>query len=106
MYRRVQGKLDRIMRLVHEKLTRVRVIRAFNREEKKFSRLEKIPKRWIKRSKRWVASQGHESYYVCDCEVALIVILYGGAIKVDTGTLTKGSHCFNKLHVSNSSKSS
>ena len=45
MYRRVQGKLDRIMRLVHENLLGVRVIRAFNREKKKFSRLEKILKR-------------------------------------------------------------
>ena len=40
-----QGQLDRIMRLVHENLLGVRVIRAFNREEKKFSRLEKILKR-------------------------------------------------------------
>ena len=45
MYRRVQEKLDRIMRLVHENLLGVRVIRAFNREEKEFSHLEKIPKR-------------------------------------------------------------
>ncbi len=34
MYRRVQGKLDRIMHLVRENYS-VCVIRAFNREEKK-----------------------------------------------------------------------
>ena len=36
--------------------------------------------------------------------VALIVILYGGRLKVDTGTLTKGEViALTKLHVSNSS---
>ena len=82
MYRRVQDRLDRIMRLVHENLLGVRVIRAFNREEKET----------LNQAQQKVSglSGAMNPITFVIVNVALIVILYGGAIKVDTGTLSKG----------------
>ncbi len=67
------------------KLTPVlRVIRAFNHEEKKFSRLGEY------RSVESSATKGDGlSRAANPITFVIIVILYGGAIKVDTGTLTR-----------------
>lgn len=91
MYRRVQGKLDRIMRLVHENLLGVRVIRAFNREEKEIQSFREDTEALNQAQQKVSGISGamNPITFVI-VNVALIVILYGGAIKVDTGTLTKG----------------
>ena len=91
MYRRVQGKLDRIMRLVHENLLGVRVIRAFNREEKEIQSFREDTEALNQAQQKVSGVSGamNPITFVI-VNVALIVILYGGAIKVDTGTLTKG----------------
>ena len=91
MYRRVQGKLDRIMRLVHENLLGVRVIRAFNREEKEIQSFREDSEALNQAQQKVSGLSGamNPITFVI-VNVALIVILYGGAIKVDTGTLTKG----------------
>ena len=91
MYRRVQGKLDRIMRLVHENLLGVRVIRAFNREEKEIQSFREDTEA-LNQSQQKVSglSGAMNPITFVIVNVALIVILYGGASKVDTGTLTKG----------------
>ena len=91
MYRRVQGQLDRIMRLVHENLLGVRVIRAFNREEKEIQSFREDTEALNQAQQKVSALSGamNPITFVI-VNVALIVILYGGAIKVDTGTLTKG----------------
>jgi len=91
MYRRVQGKLDRIMRLVHENLLGVRVIRAFNREEKEIQSFREDTEALNQAQQKVSGLSGamNPITFVI-VNVALIVILYGGAIKVDTGTLTKG----------------
>ena len=91
MYRRVQGQLDRIMRLVHENLLGVRVIRAFNREEKEIQTFRENTEA-LNQSQQKVSglSGAMNPITFVIVNVALIVILYGGAIKVDTGTLTKG----------------
>lgn len=91
MYRRVQGKLDRIMRLVHENLLGVRVIRAFNREEKEIQSFREDTESLNQAQQKVSGLSGamNPITFVI-VNVALIVILYGGAIKVDTGTLTKG----------------
>lgn len=91
MYRRVQGKLDRIMRLVHENLLGVRVIRAFNREEKEIHTFREDTETLNQaQQKVSVLSGAMNPITFVIVNVALIVILYGGAIKVDTGTLSKG----------------
>ena len=91
MYRRVQGQLDRIMRLVHENLLGVRVVRAFNREEKEIQSFREDTEALNQAQQKVSALSGamNPITFVI-VNVALIVILYGGAIKVDTGTLTKG----------------
>ena len=91
MYRRVQGKLDRIMRLVHENLLGVRVIRAFNREEKEIQSFREDTEALNQAQQKVSGLSGamNPITFVI-VNVALIVILYGGAIKVDIGTLTKG----------------
>ena len=91
MYRRVQGQLDRIMRSVHENLLGVRVIRAFNREEKEIQSFREDTEALNQAQQKVSALSGamNPITFVI-VNVALIVILYGGAIKVDTGTLTKG----------------
>lgn len=91
MYRRVQGKLDRIMRIVHENLLGVRVIRAFNREDKEIQTFRENTEALNQAQQKVSGLSGamNPITFVI-VNVALIVILYGGAIKVDTGTLTKG----------------
>ena len=91
MYRRVQGQLDRIMRLVHENLLGVRVIRAFNREEKEIHTFREDTETLNQAQQKVSGLSGamNPITFVI-VNVALIVILYGGAIKVDTGTLSKG----------------
>ena len=91
MYRRVQGKLDRIMRLVHENSLGVRVIRAFNREQKEIQSFREDTEALNQAQQKVSGLSGamNPITFVI-VNVALIVILYGGAIKVDTGTLTKG----------------
>ena len=91
MYRRVQGQLDRIMRIVHENLLGVRVIRAFNRKEKEIQSFREDTEALNQAQQKVSALSGamNPITFVI-VNVALMVILYNGAIKVDTGTLTKG----------------
>ena len=91
MYRRVQGQLDRIMRLVHENLLGVRVVRAFNREEKEIQSFREDTEALNQAQQKVSALSGamNPITFVI-VNLALIVILYSGAIKVDTGTLSKG----------------
>ena len=91
MYRRVQDRLDRIMRLVHENLLGVRVIRAFNLEEKEIHTFREDTETLNQAQQKVSGLSGamNPITFVI-VNVALIVILYGGAIKVDTGTLSKG----------------
>lgn len=91
MYRRVQGQIDRIMRLVHENLLGVRVVRAFNREEKEIQSFREDTEALNHAQQKVSALSGamNPITFVI-VNVALMVILYNGAIKVDTGTLSKG----------------
>ena len=92
MYRRVQDRLDRIMRLVHENLLGVRVIRAFNREEKEIHTFREDTETLNQAQQKVSGLSGamNPITFVI-VNVALIVILYGGAIKVDTGPCSKGT---------------
>mgnify|MGYP000863515027 CR=1 FL=1 len=91
MYRRVQGQLDRIMRIVHENLLGVRVIRAFNREEKEIQTFRENTEALNQAQQKVSGLSGamNPITFVI-VNMVLIVILYSGAIKVDTGTLSKG----------------
>ena len=91
MYRRVQERLDKIMRLVHENLLGVRVIRAFNREEKEIHTFREKTEALNQAQQKVSGLSGTMNPITfIIVNIALVVILYNGAIKVDTGTLTKG----------------
>ena len=91
LYKKVQGKLDRVTTATRETLTGARVLRAFCKEEdeifeynKKNGELTKVQLFVGKIS----ALMNPLTYAVINA--AIIVLLYVGAIKIDGGTLTQG----------------
>lgn len=91
MYKRVQSKLDNILKITRENLTGVRVIRAFRAE-----RAEK--ERFNSENKSLMQSQLHAggvsalmnplTYIIVN--LSIVYIIYTGAVGVDTGRLTQG----------------
>lgn len=91
LYKKVQGKLDKVTTATREMLTGARVLRAFCKEEdevseynKKNAELTKIQLFVGKIS----ALMNPLTYAVINA--AIIILLYVGAIKIDGGTLTQG----------------
>ncbi|MDE5729558.1 MAG: ABC transporter ATP-binding protein/permease [Clostridia bacterium] len=91
LYKKVQGKLDKVTTATRETLTGARVLRAFCKEEdeiaaynKKNGELTKVQLFVGKIS----ALMNPLTYAVINA--AIIVLLYVGAIKIDGGTLTQG----------------
>ncbi len=91
LYTRVQKLLDKSILTVRENLGGVRVIRAFNMQEGEKRRFETesldYADQSLKASK--ISALLNPITFVI-VNVALVVILYSGAIKVDIGTITKG----------------
>ena len=90
-YRKIQSSLDEVTRETKENLTGVRVIRAFTGEEKQVEdfnqKNEKNTKLQIFVSK--VSSLMNPLTYLV-VNIGIILILYFGGLKVDTGSLTNG----------------
>ncbi|MDD7735392.1 MAG: ABC transporter ATP-binding protein [Bacillales bacterium] len=90
-YRKIQSSLDEVTRETKENLTGVRVIRAFTGEEKQVEdfnqKNEKNTKLQIFVSK--VSSLMNPLTYLI-INIGIILILYFGGIKVNTGSLTNG----------------
>ena len=90
-YRSVQRNLDSITASVRENLSGVRVIRAFNLEEKekgKFSAINKLMLRTqLLSAKVSVLTNPLTSVVI---NGGIIALLYTGAIRVDSGSLTQG----------------
>ncbi len=91
LYRKVQAKLDSILRITRENLNGTRVIRAFNKEEKEIAdfaennaALEKVQLFAGKIS----ALLNPITFVVIN--VAMVVLIYTGALQVDGGILTRG----------------
>ncbi len=91
MYKGVQSGVDRVTRGVRENLTGVRVIRAFcneEREKQEFSRsLEGLNKAQKAVGK---ISALMNPVTLAIINIAIILLLYVGAVRVDTGKLTQG----------------
>ena len=91
LYKKVQGKLDRVLNTSRENLSGVRVIRAFGLEEsekKKFhSQTEDLSK-----SQKFVgrisAIMNPATYAIVNISIAILI--WQGAIQVDHGNLTQG----------------
>ena len=91
MYRRVQGQLDSVTAATRENLTGVRVIRAFCKEESEtgaFNRRNQLLTRMQLAVGRVSAAMNPVTYVVIN--VAVILLLQAGAIRVNAGTLTQG----------------
>ena len=91
LYRKVQGNLDGITAYTRESLTGARVIRAFCNEEKEIAAYN-AQNSALKHSQTvagWVSALMNPLTYAV-INAGVIALLYTGAIKVESGTLTTG----------------
>ena len=91
MYKKVQGSLDKVLSTTRENLTGARVIRAFNKEKEEIEGFEE-KNRILSDMQLFVgkisALTNPVTYIIIN--VATIVLLYSGAIRVNEGTITQG----------------
>ena len=91
LYKKVQAGLDRVLGRTRENLTGVRVIRAFNREDEEqeaFTRENQALTRMQMFVGRISACMNPVTYIIVN--VATIVLIWTGAVRVDSGVLTQG----------------
>lgn len=92
LYKKVQGALDRVLGKTRENLTGVRVLRAFHKEEdevKEFDIENSTLTVLQNRVGRISALMNPITYIVVN--IATVVLIYSGAIRVNIGTLSQGS---------------
>ncbi len=91
LYKKVQQHLDTVLRRTRENLTGVRVIRAFNLENKEKDAFEKDNLALTAANKlvgRFSALTNPLTYVLIN--LATAVLLYSGAVRVNAGHLTQG----------------
>ncbi len=91
LYKKVQSGLDRVLGRTRENLTGVRVIRAFNREDEERAAFTEENQALTKMQMfvgRFSACMNPVTYIIING--AVIVLLWTGAVQVDTGILTQG----------------
>lgn len=92
LYKKVQGKLDKVLGRTRENLTGVRVIRAFCKEESETAAFDG-DNRQLTKSQLFVgrisALLNPLTYVLIN--VAILVLLWTGAIRVEHGLLTQGT---------------
>ena len=91
-YKTVQSGLDKVLGATRENLTGVRVIRAFGREEAETQRFETENNALTKLQDhvgRVSALMNPVTYVIIN--LAAVVLLWVGAIRVDTGIITQGA---------------
>lgn len=92
LYKKVQGKLDRVTLSTRETLTGARVIRAFCQEEDEIAEYNNRNNQLTKAQLfvgKISALMNPFTYAIIN--VSIIVLLYVGAIKVDGGVLSQGN---------------
>lgn len=91
MYKKVQAYLDRVLGTTRENLTGARVIRAFNKEQEEIDSFEEKNSA-LANMQLFVgkisALTNPVTYVIIN--VATLVLLYTGVIRVDAGTITQG----------------
>lgn len=91
LYKKVQEKLDAVLGITRENLTGARVIRAFNKEN---SEIESFREKneGLTAAQLFVgkisALMNPVTYVIIN--VATVVLIYTGAVRVDTGVITQG----------------
>ncbi len=92
MYKHVQKQLDCVLRKTRENLTGVRVIRAFGKEEDEMAEFEKQNDA-LTRIQQYVGKisglMNPITYIMIN--VAIVVLIYIGAVQVEYGILTQGA---------------
>lgn len=91
LFKKVQARLDQVLGITRENLTGVRVIRAFGEEEheiQKFDEGTDALKHMQMAAARFSALMNPLTYVVVNG--GLIVLIYVGAVRVETGLLTSG----------------
>ena len=91
LYKKVQEKLDAVLGITRENLTGARVIRAFNKEEAEIENFrgknEELTDAQLFVGK--ISALMNPVTYVI-INVATVVLIYIGAVRVDTGYITQG----------------
>lgn len=91
LYKKVQSGLDKILGIVRENLTGVRVIRAFNMQDKEVSRF-KAANESLNSLQTFVGNisglMNPLTYVVVN--ISIIVLIWSGAVRVNEGTLSTG----------------
>lgn len=91
LYKKVQAGLDKVLGKTRENLTGVRVIRAFHKEEQETAEFEQSNSA-LTHMRLFVgkisALTNPVTYIIVN--VATIVLIYTGAVRVDTGYITQG----------------
>ncbi len=91
LYKKVQGKLDKVLNITRENLRGVRVIRAFGQEkeeEESFNASTKELNRAQKYVGRISALMNPMTYAILN--IAISVLIWRGAIQVNMGNLSQG----------------
>ena len=91
MYKKVQSALDRVLGITRENLTGARVIRAFGKEEQEISEYDARTHKLVRLQVgvgRISALMNPVTLFIIN--VATIVLVWSGAVKVDNGILTQG----------------
>ena len=91
-YKKVQAGLDKVLSATRENLTGVRVIRAFGREEAETEafQTENNALTWLQEHVGRVSALMNPVTYVI-INLATVVLIWVGAIRVDTGMITQGA---------------
>ena len=92
LYRKVQNRLDKVLGLTRENLTGVRVLRAFCKEEEQEAEFQKQNQTLTDTQKfvgRISALLNPLTYVIIN--VAIIALIWIGAIRVDIGIITQGA---------------
>ena len=92
LYRKVQNRLDKVLGLTRENLTGVRVLRAFCKEEEQEAEFQKQNQTLTDTQKfvgRISALLNPLTYVIIN--VAIIALIWIGAIRVDLGIITQGA---------------
>ena len=91
IYKKVQNRLDSVMMMTRENLSGVRVIRAFNHEQREIEDFDKCSEE-LKDMQLYggkISAYLNPITYVI-VNLSIVLIIYVGGLRVDTGRLTQG----------------
>ena len=91
MYKNVQARLDKVLGITRQNLTGVRVIRAFNRQQDEIENFKNANEK-LNRLQKFVGKisglMNPLTYVIIN--MAIVILLWTGAVRVNEGSLTQG----------------